>query len=79
MGATVTVLAHLFMERDIIPTSEEATLMMLGLLNTAAYDISIGGYAYNLAPWFDNNEDGAYNPADGDYPFYDCWAFKKLR
>ena len=31
VGATVTVLAHLFMERGIVPTPEEATLMMLGL------------------------------------------------
>lgn len=31
VGATVTVLTHLFMERGIVPTPEEATLMMLGL------------------------------------------------
>ncbi len=31
VGATVTVFAHLFMERGIVPTPEEATMMMLGL------------------------------------------------
>ncbi|WP_432820918.1 CBS domain-containing protein [Trichloromonas sp.] len=31
VGATVTVFAHLFIERGIVPSPEEATLMMLGL------------------------------------------------
>ena len=31
VGATVTVLAEIFMERGIAPSAEEATLMMLGL------------------------------------------------
>jgi tRNA nucleotidyltransferase (CCA-adding enzyme) len=31
VGATVTVLTHIFMERGIEPTPEEATMMMLGL------------------------------------------------
>lgn len=26
---------------------------------------------YYLAPFYDRNEDGFYNPADGDYPWYD--------
>ena len=32
-----------------------------------------GGYAYYLAPFYDNpdNPDGKYNPQDGDYPYYD--------
>lgn len=29
------------------------------------------GQAQFLAPFFDNNADGIYNPADGDYPGYD--------
>lgn len=29
-----------------------------------------GDYQF-LAPYFDNNDDGEYNPADGDYPRYD--------
>jgi hypothetical protein len=31
------------------------------------------GYAYYLAPFYDNpdNPDGVYNPNDGDYPYYD--------
>ncbi|NOY13426.1 MAG: CBS domain-containing protein [Deltaproteobacteria bacterium] len=31
VGATTTILAHLFIERGIIPTPDEATMMMLGL------------------------------------------------
>jgi tRNA nucleotidyltransferase (CCA-adding enzyme) len=31
VGSTVTVLAHLFMERGLVPTADEATMMMLGL------------------------------------------------
>jgi tRNA nucleotidyltransferase (CCA-adding enzyme) len=31
VGATVTVLTHLFMERGIVPDADEATMMMLGL------------------------------------------------
>ena len=31
VGATTTIMAHLFMERGIVPTSDEATMMMLGL------------------------------------------------
>ena len=28
-------------------------------------------YSYYLAPFWDENQDGYYNPEDGDYPFYD--------
>ena len=28
-------------------------------------------YDFNLAPFYDRNNDGIYNPADGDYPWYD--------
>jgi tRNA nucleotidyltransferase (CCA-adding enzyme) len=31
VGSTVTVLTHLFMEQDIVPSADEATMMMLGL------------------------------------------------
>ncbi len=31
VGATTTILAHLFIEREIIPSADEATMMMLGL------------------------------------------------
>lgn len=30
-----------------------------------------GGYAYNLAPWWDTDEDGYYNPLNGDFPYYE--------
>jgi hypothetical protein len=29
------------------------------------------GQDYYLAPFYDRNEDGTYNPQDGDYPWYD--------
>ncbi len=29
------------------------------------------GQDYFLAPYYDRNADGVYNPADGDYPWYD--------
>jgi tRNA nucleotidyltransferase (CCA-adding enzyme) len=31
VGSTVTVLTHIFMEQEIVPTADEATMMMLGL------------------------------------------------
>ena len=40
---------------------------------------------FYLAPFWDNNDDGLYNPADGDYPFYDldgilpCGTTRELR
>ena len=34
------------------------------------YDMSAGQSRY-LAPFFDYDEDGEYNPANGDYPYYD--------
>jgi hypothetical protein len=33
-------------------------------------DVSLN-QSYYLAPFFDNNGDGEYNPEDGDYPYYD--------
>ncbi len=30
-----------------------------------------GGYAYNLAPWWDTDGDGYYNPLNGDFPYYE--------
>ncbi len=30
-----------------------------------------GGYAYYLAPFWDYNGDGVYNPYDGDFPYYE--------
>ncbi len=29
------------------------------------------GQSFYLAPFYDENEDGVYNPDDGDYPYYD--------
>lgn len=29
------------------------------------------GYDFQLAPYFDRNQDAIYNPLDGDYPWYD--------
>ena len=41
------------------------------ITNWPAHGNIAEGYDYYLAPFFDNNEDGTYNPADGDYPYYD--------
>lgn len=30
-----------------------------------------GGYDYNLAPWWDVDGDGVYNPLNGDFPYYE--------
>jgi hypothetical protein len=30
-----------------------------------------GGYDYYLAPFWDSNNDGVYNPYDGDFPFFE--------
>ncbi|MFA6351936.1 MAG: hypothetical protein WCW86_06380, partial [Bacteroidales bacterium] len=36
-----------------------------------AHADAAAGYDFYMAPFWDNNDDGIYNPADGDYPFYD--------
>ena len=43
------------------------------ILNWPAKGDRAAGYAYYLAPFYDNpdNPDGVYNPQDGDYPYYD--------
>ena len=38
---------------------------------TRAPEDEIRGYSKYLAPFYDNNNDGEYNPEDGDYPYYD--------
>ncbi|MFC2132236.1 T9SS C-terminal target domain-containing protein [Bacteroidota bacterium] len=55
------------------------------ILDWPAHGDAAAGYSWNMAPWFDNNEDGMYNPGDGDYPFYDldgalpCGTTRELR
>jgi len=41
------------------------------ILDWPAHGDAAAGYEFNLAPFWDNNDDGLYNPVDGDYPFYD--------
>ena len=41
------------------------------ILDWPAHADASAGYDFYLAPFWDNNDDGLYNPADGDYPFYD--------
>ena len=41
------------------------------ILNWPGNGDQAAGYDYYLAPFFDYNLDGAYNPEDGDYPYYD--------
>lgn len=39
--------------------------------NYPAHGDPTKGQSLYIAPFFDNNGDGFYNPADGDYPYYD--------
>ncbi len=41
------------------------------ILEWPAHADAAAGYDFYLAPFWDNNDDGHYDPADGDYPFYD--------
>src|ERR1039457_2737965 len=41
------------------------------IMNWPAHGDISKGQAYYLAPFFDANDDGVYNPNDGDYPYYD--------
>ncbi|MBN2682837.1 MAG: T9SS type A sorting domain-containing protein [Bacteroidales bacterium] len=43
----------------------------LSILEWPAHGDVALGYDYYLAPFFDADEDGEYNPLNGDYPFYD--------
>ncbi|MEA1875799.1 MAG: T9SS C-terminal target domain-containing protein, partial [Bacteroidota bacterium] len=55
------------------------------VLDWPAHADASAGYDFYLAPFWDNNDDGFYNPADGDYPFYDldgilpCGTSRELR
>jgi tRNA nucleotidyltransferase (CCA-adding enzyme) len=42
VGATTTIFAHLFMERGIVPTPDEATMMMLGLYEDTGHLLFTG-------------------------------------
>ncbi len=41
------------------------------ILNWPAHGDEAKGYDHYLAPFYDNNNDGYYNPMDGDYPYFD--------
>lgn len=41
------------------------------ILEWPAHADASAGYDFYMAPFFDQNDDGFYNPSDGDYPFYD--------
>ena len=55
------------------------------ILDWPAHADAAAGYDFYLAPFWDNNDDGFYNAADGDYPFYDldgilpCGTTRELR
>ncbi len=42
VGATTTIMAHLFMQRGIVPTADEATMMMLGLYEDTGHLLFTG-------------------------------------
>lgn len=41
------------------------------ILNWPAHGDPARGMSYYLAPFFDRDEDGTYDPTQGDYPYYD--------
>jgi hypothetical protein len=41
------------------------------ILNWPAHGDVTQGQSYYLAPFYDNDGDGTYNPLNGDYPYYD--------
>ena len=41
------------------------------ILNWPAHGDPTRGMSYYLAPFFDKDEDGTYDPSQGDYPYYD--------
>lgn len=43
----------------------------LSILDWPAHGDPALGQDFYLAPFYDRNEDGLYNPEDGDYPWYD--------
>jgi hypothetical protein len=49
------------------PTAEELNRIN----NWPAHGDVSRGQDYYLAPYYDRNQDGAYNPQDGDHPWYD--------
>ncbi len=50
-----------------VPTSEELNR----IYNWPAHGDVSRGQDYYLAPFYDRNQDGVYNPQDGDHPWYD--------
>ena len=41
------------------------------IMNWPAHGDPARGMSYYLAPFYDHNEDGSYDPTQGDYPYYD--------
>ncbi len=41
------------------------------IANWPAHGDPARGMSYYLAPFFDNDQDGTYDPSQGDYPYYD--------
>ncbi|HIN38771.1 MAG TPA: T9SS C-terminal target domain-containing protein, partial [Flavobacteriales bacterium] len=57
------------------PSSVEAGYTVpKSIIEWPAHGDAAAGQSYYLAPFFDYNGDGFYNPEDGDYPFYDLSA-----
>lgn len=53
-----------------IPYPEYISRIPANILNWPAHG-EVAGISHYLAPFYDNDGDGEYNPAVGDYPFYD--------
>ena len=52
-------------------TFESGYVIPNSIKNWPAHGDVSKGQSYYLAPFYDNNKDGNYNPEDGDYPYYD--------
>ena len=58
-------------------TNEDRSINIRGysipqiILDWPAHGDVAAGFDNYLAPFWDNNNDGLYNPVDGDYPFFD--------
>ncbi|NOX85294.1 MAG: T9SS type A sorting domain-containing protein [Chlorobi bacterium] len=63
-------LAHTDPETGEFIPSEDYTIPN-SILNWPAHGDVTKGQSYYLAPFYDNNGDGEYDPLMGDYPYYD--------
>ena len=54
-----------------VPNLNDGYEIPSSILNWPAHGDPSKGMSYYLAPFYDRNKDGHYDPAAGDYPYYD--------